>query len=260
MIRIAAVGDLHYDRLSRGRLAAHLGALREVADVLLLAGDLTQVGHVEEAYALADDLAESPVPVVAVFGNHDFHSDQNALVRGALEEAGVTVLEKQACRLEIRSSSVGIVGLKGFGGGFVGACATEFGEPETKAFVRTTKAMARYLHEALLELDTDYRIALLHYSPISGTLHGEKREIYPFLGSYLLGEAADEGGADIVFHGHAHAGCEKGETSGGVPVRNVAQHVIRHVFNLYSLNKEGIVLHQGLVPHARLTPSHAPDQ
>ena len=246
MIRIAAVGDLHFDRYSRGRLSGHLEKLRGRADLLLLAGDLTQIGHLDEAKVLAEDLVNSPVPVVAVFGNHDYHSEQEDLIRKELEHANVTVLEREVARLTVGQLQVGVVGLKGFGGGFVGACATEFGEPETKSFVRTTKRAAQFLREALSSLHTDYKIVLLHYAPVSGTLHGEKREIYPFLGSYLLGEAIDSGAADIVFHGHAHSGIERGETPGGVPVRNVALQVIRHAFNIYTLDKLGLVSHQGV--------------
>ncbi|MEQ1876703.1 MAG: metallophosphoesterase [Bdellovibrionia bacterium] len=248
MIRIAAAGDLHFDRNSAGRLSPHLAHLKDEADFLLLAGDLTQVGHVDEAKALADDLANSPVPVYAVFGNHDFHSDQVETVLEVFTAAGITVLEKSAVKLDVRGSSTGIVGLKGFGGGFVGACGADFGEPEMKAFIHHTKVQADYLRGALTELKTDYKVVLLHYSPTVDTLLGEKKEIYPFLGSYLLAEAIDQAGADIVFHGHAHRGVEKGVTPGGVPVRNVAQPVIRHIFNLYTLDKKGIVHHEGVVP------------
>ncbi|MBI3557981.1 MAG: metallophosphoesterase [Deltaproteobacteria bacterium] len=250
-MRIAAAGDLHFDRHSRGRLSGHLEKLKDRADFLLLAGDLTQVGHGDEGLVLAQELATSPVPVIAVFGNHDYHSEQEQLIRRALEQAKVTVLESQVARLEVRKIGVGIVGLKGFGGGFVGACATDFGEAETKAFVRTTKRAAHFIREALRVVDADYKIVLLHYAPVSGTLHGENREIYPFLGSYLLGEAMDQGGADLVVHGHAHSGIERGETPGGVPVRNVAQHVIRHVFNIYTLDKFGLLVRQEVEPQTR---------
>lgn len=256
MIRIAAVGDVHFDRKSRGRLSGHFDHLEGKADVLLLAGDLTQTGHVEEGRVLCADLAECPVPVVAVLGNHDYHVDQSTEIISMLAHVGVTVLEKGVARLEIGEKTVGVVGLKGFGGGFVGACATDFGEPEMKVFIRHTKSQAQFLRSGLQQLDTDYKIALLHYAPVPDTLHGEKKEIFPFLGSYLLGEAIDDGGADIAFHGHAHAGVERGETPGGIPVRNVAQPVIRHVFNIYTLNKEGIVHHAGLVPRPQGTSHH----
>ena len=245
MIRIAAVGDVHYDRRSAGRLAKYLAGLGDVADLLILAGDLTQVGTEEEMSVLADDLAEAPVPVYTVYGNHDYHSNQIEKLTQILSQAGVTVLEGASAQLTVGTQTVGIVGLKGFGGGFMGACGSDFGEPEMKSFIRFTKSQADLLRNGLLELKTDYKIAITHYAPCEETLLGEKKEIYPFLGSYLLAEAIDEGGADIAFHGHAHKGVEKGITPGGVPVRNVALPVIRHAFNIYSLNKDGLI-HQ---PH-----------
>lgn len=246
MIRIAAVGDVHFDRASRGRLSSHLSLLKGRADLLLIAGDLTQTGHIEEGRILARDLSSCPVPVIAVLGNHDYHMEQEKELCDALAEAGVQVLEREVAEFDIHGESVGIVGLKGFGGGFVGACASDFGEPEMKIFIRHTKAQSEFIVEALRNLNTDYRVVLLHYSPIADTLHGERREIYPFLGSYLLGEGIDEGSCHIVFHGHAHRGVERGETPGGVPVRNVAQHVIRHVFNIYSLHREGEDVHAAM--------------
>jgi Icc-related predicted phosphoesterase len=241
MIRIAAVGDIHYDRKSQGRLSKYNKKLAECADLLLIAGDLTQVGTPEEVSVLADDLKGAPVPVVAILGNHDYQSNQQGQVIEILTQAGVTVLDGSSVVLNVRGQTIGIVGLKGFGGGFVGACGSDFGEPEMKNFIRFTKSQADILRHGLEGLDTDYKIALMHYSPCEETLLGEKKEIYPFLGSYLLAEAIDAGGADIAFHGHAHHGVEKGVTPGGVPVRNVALPVIRHAFNIYNLNKEGLV-------------------
>lgn len=256
MIRIAAVGDVHYDKSSAGRLTKHLENLRDNADILLIAGDLTQVGTVEEISVLADDLARSPVPVVVVLGNHDYQSDQEDKLKNILSQAKVTVLDGNAVSFQFGACSIGIAGLKGFGGGFIGACGSDFGEPEMKSFIRHTKSQAETLKKALQSLRTDYKVALLHYSPIAETLLGEKKEIFPFLGSYLLAEAVDAAGADIVFHGHAHQGVEKGVTPGGIPVRNVAMPVLHHPYNIYRLNKEeGLVsnTHQGVA-----TPVYAP--
>ena len=241
MIRIAAVGDVHYDQSSRGRLAKYFSEARQFADVLLLAGDLTKIGTVPEINALIDDLKLALIPKIAVLGNHDHHSDQGDEIKDALKAAGVHVLERESIILEINGQKIGFVGQKGFGGGFVGACASDFGEIEMKAFVRVTKNYAESLRDQLQALKTEYKIVLLHYSPCEDTLFGEKKEIYPFLGSYLLAEAIDEGGADIVFHGHAHHGVEKGVTPGGVQVRNVALPVIRHAYNIYRINKDGLV-------------------
>ena len=253
MIRVAAVGDVHFDRHSAGRLRRYLPHIQEQADLLLLAGDLTQTGDLEEATVLADDLAGAHIPVAAVLGNHDFHKGQDRELISVLEERGITVLEGESVKYRVRDSVVGVAGVIGFGGGFPGACASDFGEPEMKEFIRHTKAQAAALKAALLSLDTTYKIALMHYSPVEATLYGVRLEIFPFLGSYLLSEAVDEARADIVFHGHAHKGTEKGETFGGIPVRNVAQPVIRHVCNIYSLRKSGQTLSSDSVPLRRET-------
>jgi Icc-related predicted phosphoesterase len=237
MIRIAAAGDVHYDRRSHNRIGQHFAGLEEKADFLLLAGDLTQTGHPEEMKVLAEDLKKCPVPIIAVLGNHDYHVDQVEQVTKILNDVGVIVLEGNSVVFTIGDKRVGIAGAKGFGGGFVGACGSDFGEPEMKAFMRHSKNHARMLENTIKEMDADYKIVLLHYSPTAQTLAGEKKEIYPFLGCYYLAEAVDYGKADICFHGHAHAGVERGETPGGCPVRNVAQPVIRHAFNIYTLER-----------------------
>jgi Icc-related predicted phosphoesterase len=234
VIRIAAVGDVHYDRQPRKEMRAHFTALGDRADLLLIAGDLTQAGTVEEASALISDLSDVQIPVVTVLGNHDFHSDLQEEISDLLREAGITVLEGQNVTFDVRGISVGVAGIKGFGGGFFGACVTEFGERETRSFAHHARVQAEILKSNLMALDTEYRFALTHFSPVDGTLLGEKREIYPFLGSYLLAEAIDSSGADAAFHGHAHKGVERGVTPGGVPVRNVALNVIRHAYNIYT--------------------------
>ncbi|MGH9104692.1 MAG: metallophosphoesterase family protein [Acidimicrobiales bacterium] len=235
MIRVAAVGDLHVGQDCVD--CVDLAGAGEDADVLLLAGDLTRVGDPAEAALLAEELSAVRIPVVAVLGNHDHHSDKVAELRGTLAGAGATVLEGDSTVLDLQGATVGIAGTKGFGGGFPGACGSEFGEPEMKDFMAHSRMLAERLQAELSSLDTDIRVALLHYAPIEGTLEGERREIYPFLGSYLLGEAIDCAGADLALHGHAHRGTEKGATPAGVPVRNVARPVIQRRYNVYMLDK-----------------------
>ncbi len=192
MIRIAAVGDVHFGPDAAGSLRPHLDGIAADADVLLLAGDLTRIGRADEAAALAEELADVEVPVVAVLGNHDYHQDHEEAIERHLADAGVRVLEGDTEIVEIGGARLGIAGLKGFGGGFAGACGSDFGEPEMKAFIRHTKDGARRLQDSLEELqDVDVRVALLHYAPVEATVVGERLEIYPFLGSYLLGEAID---------------------------------------------------------------------
>jgi len=235
MIRIAAVGDVHLDEEARGRLRPALEHLPAHADVLLLAGDLTRHGTPEEAHAVADEFAELAVPVVAVLGNHDYQSDQQDEVARILTDHGITVLEGEGVVLDLAGERLGVAGVKGFGGGFAGKCGSDFGEPEMKAFVRHTRAIAVRLGAALAALESDRKVALTHYAPVNETLRGEPPEIYPFLGSYLMAEAIDHAGADLAIHGHAHHGTEQGMTPGGVRVRNVAQPVIRKAYAVYCM-------------------------
>lgn len=232
-VRIAAVGDVHLAEDARGRLRPALEQIGEHADVLLLAGDLTRHGTIDEARVVADEFGGLPVPVVAVLGNHDYHSDAQDEIGALLDGSGIRVLEGDSVTLTVDGSCVGVAGVKGFGGGFAGKCGSAFGEPQMKAFVRHTEEIAGRLTAALHELDCDLRIALTHYAPVPDTLRGEPPEIFPFLGSYLLAEAIDAGHADLAIHGHAHFGTEQGSTPGGVRVRNVAQPVIRSAFAVY---------------------------
>ncbi|GAA4823695.1 metallophosphoesterase family protein [Streptomyces ziwulingensis] len=237
-IRVAAVGDIHMGPDSQGLLRPAFDTLSDCADLLLLAGDLTRHGTPQEARVVAREVAGLPLPVVAVLGNHDHHDEQPEKVTEILREAGVTVLEGEGTVVECAGTRVGVAGTKGFGGGFVGRSAGEFGEPVMKEFVRTTRRSADSLCAALKDLDgreCAVRIALTHFSPVADTLAGEPLEIHPFLGSYLLAEAIDTAGADLAVHGHAHLGSEHGMTAGGVRVRNVAQPVIKAAFHVYHL-------------------------
>lgn len=238
MIRVAAVGDVHLGEDNHGLLRPALDNIAEHADVLLVAGDLTRHGTLEEARVFAGEFAGLDVPVVTVLGNHDYHSDSPEAISAMLEDSGITVLEGSATMVKLEGGTLGVAGVKGFGGGFAGKCASRFGEREIKDFVDHGVAAAERLRTALEGLEhenPDVVVALTHYSPISGTLRGEPPEIYPFLGSYLLCEPIDDTGADLALHGHAHYGSEQGVSPGGVPVRNVAQPVIRAAYAIYVL-------------------------
>ena len=235
MIRIAAVGDVHVDKDVVGRYRPALEELPERADALLIAGDLTRHGTVEEARCFVEEFGGLAVPVVVVLGNHDHQSDQQDAVTQVLTDAGITVLEGQATVLELHGHRLGIAGVKGFGGGFVGASASNFGEREMKTFVGTTEAISATLTTALQSVQVDALVALTHYAPVPETLIGEPLEIYPFLGCYQLGRAIDSAPTALALHGHAHHGSERGRTPGGVPVRNVAHPVIKQAYNVYQL-------------------------
>lgn len=221
-VRFAIVGDIHVTRESAGTLRAFFAKASEAADALLLCGDLTDYGTAEETHILVDELGAASVPIVAVLGNHDYESGTPELVAEALTHAGVHVLDGGACEIE----GVGIAGAKGFSGGFGRASLGAWGEPAIKQFVREAQQEAMKLESALAKLRTPRRIALLHYSPIAGTIEGEPVEIYAFLGSSRLEEPLLRYPVDAVFHGHAHRGTLQSRTINGVPVYNVAKPLL----------------------------------
>lgn len=253
MIRIAAVGDVHVGLDDAGTLAPTLAGVNGDADVLLIAGDLTRHGDVEEARVLARELQRVDLPIFAVLGNHDHHLDHEGAIRSVLEEVGVQVLDRERATLEVGGSTLAVIGAKGFGGGFEGACGSEFGEREMKDYIRHTRGVAEAMRELVTTAHADHVVALLHYSPTAETCVGERREIFPFLGSYLLGEAIDAGRVDLALHGHAHHGTERGCTSGGTPVRNVARPLIGTAYRRFDLGVSATAV--GPVdenaPHAR---------
>jgi Icc-related predicted phosphoesterase len=223
-VTVAAIGDLHVREDSSRRYRDLFSEISEVADVLALAGDLTDFGKTAEAEMLAEDLRSCKIPAVGVLGNHDFESGQPDKVTEILKQAGVTMLDDQATVVE----GVGFAGVKGFVGGFGRGELGAFGEDSIKAFVDEALNEARKLENQLRNLRTDRIMAILHYSPIAGTVEGEPLEIFPFLGSSRLADAVDRfDNVRAVVHGHAHRGAFRGETPRGVPVYNVAQFVVQ---------------------------------
>jgi Icc-related predicted phosphoesterase len=226
-ITVAAVGDLHVSETSQNRYRDMFAEISDCADVLALAGDLTNFGKVAEAEILAEDLRHCTVPMVAVLGNHDVEAGETEEVLKILQAAGVTVLDEQATVIH----GVGFAGVKGFLGGFGRGELGAFGEEAIKAFVDESRNEARKLENALRSLRTERVMAVLHYAPIPETVEGEPLEIYPFLGSSRLANAIDRfDNVKAVVHGHAHRGAYSGRTPRGVPVYNVAQFVVEAAF------------------------------
>lgn len=223
-MRIAALGDIHVrERNDEDRVRDLLLRAAKGADVLVLAGDLTDHGRPAETEILARCLHGVDVPVVAVLGNHDHEAGAVKDMLRMLESAGVRTLDSSSCVID----GVGFAGAKGFGGGYGNRIVKGFGEDSLKAFVSESVIQAEGLRAALKGLQTDRKVAVLHYSPVVDTIAGEPPEIHPFLGTTRLAHAVEEGGADVVIHGHAHRGALSGKTEGGVPVWNVSLPVLK---------------------------------
>ncbi len=222
-LRIAAIADLHVKKTGQASLQPLFAAASVEADVLLLCGDLTDYGLVEEAKFLAKEITSSlRIPAIGVLGNHDFESGKPEEVAKIMIDAGVTMLDGGAHEVE----GVGFAGIKGFGGGFGRRQINAWGEDIIKKFVHEAIEEALKLEMALARLRTPQKIAVLHYAPIHATCAGEPAEINPFLGSSRLEEPIDRYRCTVVFHGHAHRGAPEGRTKGNVPVYNVAMALL----------------------------------
>jgi Icc-related predicted phosphoesterase len=224
VLRIAAVGDVHCTRSSQGQLANYFAEIADNCDLILLAGDITDYGLPEEGHILVKELSRAmKVPIVTVFGNHDFESGKHEELAKILRDAGVHVLDGDS----FEHCGVGIAGVKGFGGGFGRRMLEPWGEDMNKAFVREAMEEAIKLERALAKVHAKHKIVLLHYAPIRETVEGEPLETFPFLGSTRLEEPINRFGVRAVFHGHAHRGSKEGKTHDGIPVYNVSLPLLR---------------------------------
>ncbi|HET6944825.1 MAG TPA: metallophosphoesterase [Gaiellaceae bacterium] len=238
MIRIAAAGDLHASEATRERVERAFETVAAESDVILLAGDLTTTGEPEQAQVVADACRDLDVPVFAVLGNHDYHAGRVEHLVAVLEEAGAYVLDRSWRMCNIAGIELGVVGAKGFVGGFPGSVLPDFGEPLLRQLYAETTREAESIAKGLQEIvHCDLRIVLLHYSPIQATVEGEPEGIHVMLGSDRLATPIAEYGADLVLHGHAHAGSFQGHI-GKIPVYNVAVHVTGRDFWIFDL--EGV--------------------
>jgi uncharacterized protein len=217
-MRIAATADLHYSPQSYDHIREPLAHVREEADVLVIAGDLTNYGKPEEMHSLLNALVRLRLPIVAVLGNHDYESSCEQELMKMMTDEGIKVLDGSSYERD----GVGFAGAKGFIGGFGRGVLTAFGEKEIKAFVQASLDETLKLERALSMIRTEKIVIVTHYAPISETVLGEPQEIWPYLGSSRLAEVIDRHGAKLALHGHAHHGKPDGKTSGGVPVHNVA--------------------------------------
>ena len=233
---MAAAGDVHAEEANRDDLARAFREIDGTVDLVMLAGDLTTYGEPEQAALLAEVCRPLQMPVYAVLGNHDWHCNRVPEIVALLTGAGVRVLDRSWAIEEVDSSSVGIVGVKGFVGGFPDSQLPDFGEPLLRQVYSETTAEVDALAAGLEAVEgSDHRIVLLHYSPTVSTLEGEPRGIWPFLGTDRLAEPIAEHRPDVVLHGHTHAGRFEGAI-GDIPVFNVAVPVLGADFFVFELD------------------------
>ena len=235
-VRVAAAGDMHVEPDNRDDVARAFAGLNGLADLVLVAGDLTTHGEPEQGELFLRCRRETDLPVVAVLGNHDHHAGQADELTAVLRDGGVDVLDGDAWRQTIEGVEVGVAGVKGFVGGFEGSFLSDFGEPLLRQCYAETTREVDALGAALEEIEgCGVRIALMHYAPVRETLRGEPEGIWTFLGSGRLAEPLLHHRPDLALHGHAHAGTLEGSVAGLVPVYNVAIPVMKRDFWVFEL-------------------------
>src|SRR5215469_163295 len=153
-MRIAATADLHFTPERYALLEPQLAKVRDEADVLVIAGDLTNYGKKDEIEPLINHLLRLGLPVIVVLGNHDYESGQQEELCKLLTSAGIKVLDGTG----YEQDGVGFAGTKGFIGGFGRAALTAFGEPEVKAFVKAAIDEGVKLERAMSHLRTPKRV------------------------------------------------------------------------------------------------------
>jgi Icc-related predicted phosphoesterase len=221
---------MHVREAQYDHVCAAFAALRGEADLVLLAGDLTTHGEPEQVAVLADACRDLDMPIYAVLGNHDWHADRVGELRPILEGAGVRLLERDWAICELHGVEVGVVGTKGFVGGFPGSHLPDFGEPLLRGVYAETSAEVEALDAGLRAVaHCQLRFVVLHYAPIGDTLVGEPEGIWTFLGTDRLAAPIAQHEPTLVVHGHAHAGTFQGAI-GDIPVHNVSVPVMGRDF------------------------------
>lgn len=222
-MRLAAVADIHLKIEDQEKNITAFSAVNELADALVIAGDFTNHGLPDEMRGVLAVLEHVQIPIIGVLGNHDHESGNQDELAGMLRVAGVHLLDGHCFEVD----GVGFAGTKGFAGGFSPYELMPFGEGGIKNFVEIAEREAIKLDYGLEQLKTRVKVAVTHYAPIKETVAGEPEPIFPFLGSSRLQRALDKHKPQLALHGHAHHGTFAGETSSGVPVRNVALAILK---------------------------------
>jgi Icc-related predicted phosphoesterase len=233
-MRLAAVADIHIKAEDYESDVSRYSAVNELAELLVIAGDLTNHGKKDEMRACLNVLQHVRIPIVVVLGNHDHESGEQDELAGMLRVAGVHVLDGNCFEME----GVGLAGTKGFCGGFAPYELMPFGEGGIKNFVEIAENEATKLNYGLAQLRTPVKIAVTHYAPIKDTVIGEPEPIFPFLGSSRLERIIERHRPNLALHGHAHKGSFSGETKGKTKVCNVALHILQqkgetHPFTIF---------------------------
>lgn len=242
------MADLHLRATSVERRDA-LAWLGDVADVLVVAGDITDNGRIPEVELAARAFERVPIPTFAVLGNHDRRGLRRLAMRKILRDVGVDLLDAEFRTVDLPNGArLAIAGTTGTGGGF----GTEYGDAGpagrlAHALMAKSRREATRLDRVLTAMDKeggDVSLLLTHFAPTVSTLGDEPILKYWMLGNSGMARVIDSHQIDLAIHGHAHLGNLEGSTPGGTPVRNVAVPALGNVL-LYHVGPGRRVEHAG---------------
>jgi Icc-related predicted phosphoesterase len=244
-IRVMAVGDVHLRAETPVSVQDQLHDAASAADIVLLAGDMTENGRPAEVERVAELMADIDAPIYAVMGNHDRRSLRRKEFRRALATGGIELLDGESTVVETGGGLLlGLVGVGGYGGGFWPDEAPDLISTRISqaVAVRARREAARLeaALDALASHDTDLNIVTMHYAPTTTTLGTEPMMKHWMLGNSVLGRVVDRHEVHLVLHGHAHLGNYHGVTPGGTQVRNVALPVVGKP-TMLDIGRNGVV-------------------
>jgi len=155
----------------------------------------------------------------------------------------ITVLDGEYAEFSLRGTTVGVVGAKGYGGGFAPYRLVARGEQSTKAFLQEEDREVRKLKAALekmREACPTFQIVLTHWAAFQETVKGEPKELYIALGSSRLGDAIESINPDLVLSGHAHHGPSTIQKARGkISTCNIAYKVHKGKMPLFDFFSQG---------------------
>ena len=175
--------------------------------MLVLTGDLTDLGKPREAEILAEELRACSIPVVAVLGNHDYECGHEDEIKAIIKGAGVHLLDGSSHEID----GVGFVGVKGFAGGFGRRMLGAFGEAAIKTFVAETMNEAMRLENAMRAVRAD----ALRRGPALRARSPRRSKASRWRSSLSSDRRASPrpstaSRSSAVVHGHAHRGRLRG--------------------------------------------------
>ncbi len=182
-------------------------------DLVLIAGDLTRWGSVEDFLSVARPFEKTKwkCPIIACLGNHEPEDAKEIYLHHSRR---IQILEDEATAVNIRGEKISIIGSRG--------SLDDFGIGHYIDFASRQDIEARLKKiEALLKKTSGTKILLTHYAPTFKTLEGEHPSIWGGMADPRLEESIRKYKLLFCLHGHAHYGKEM-DFIGSTPVFNSA--------------------------------------